>query len=273
MSNLIKRSLTGLLFSVTLLVTFIVSQYSMLAMVNTIAILCIIEYYNMAKHFEIKPQIASGLIIALTLINLSFFIAKRIIPLESLLLILPLLFLVFIIQLYLKHKKPIESIGFTFLPIIHVAIPLALLMGLGLLNGEYKYEIVVGLFILIWASDTFAYLVGVSIGRTPLFARISPKKSWEGFIGGAIATFVVSQYMASYWTILTQFDWGVLAALTVATGVWGDLVESMLKRAAGIKDSGNILPGHGGVLDRFDSFLFVIPFAFTYIYFSLVILN
>ena len=273
MSNLIKRSLTGLLFSVTLLVTFIASQYTMFAMVMAIAILCLIEYYNFAKHIEVRPQYVFGYFITVLLISVSFLIVKKIIPIESLFIFFPLLFFVFVFQLYHKHKKPIENIGFTFLPLIHVGIPMALMVVLGLITGEYNYQIMVGLLIMIWASDTFAYLVGVSIGRNPLFARISPKKSWEGFIGGAIATFVVSQYIASCWKILDSVDWGVLAILVSVTGVWGDLVESMFKRAVGVKDSGTILPGHGGVLDRFDSLFMVVPFAFTYIYFSLFGLN
>jgi phosphatidate cytidylyltransferase len=242
----------------------------MIAMIVLIAVLCITEYYNMAKMLELRPQYATGYFISLLLIGLSFLIAKGIIPFESSILVIPILFTVFIIQLYHKHKKPIDSIGFTFLPVIHVAIPLSLMVVIGLLQGEYNYQINVGLLLMIWANDTFAYLVGISIGRNPLFPRISPKKSWEGFIGGMLATFIASQYIASYWNILSPIDWGVLSFIISITGVWGDLVESMLKRSANIKDSGGILPGHGGVLDRFDSLLMVIPFAFAYIYFRLM---
>ncbi len=270
MSNLTKRSLTGLLFSMTLLVTFIASQYTMLAMVLVIAILCITEYYNMANILELRPQIATGYSISILIIGLSFLIIKNIIPFESAIILLPLFFAVFVVQLYHKHKKPVENIGFTFLPIIHIALPLALMVVLGLLTEEYDYRINVGLLLLIWANDTFAYLVGVSIGRTPLFPRISPKKSWEGFIGGMLAAFLASQYIAKHWTVLSPIDWGVLALIVSIVGTWGDLAESMLKRAANVKDSGGILPGHGGVLDRFDSLLMVVPFAFTYIYFVLM---
>lgn len=270
MSNLTKRSLTGLLFTLTLLVTFIASQYTMVAMVLLIAVLCITEYYNMAKMLELRPQIATGYSVSILVIGLSFLIVKKIIPFESAIILLPVLFTVFVVQLYHKHKKPIENIGFTFIPVIHIAVPLALMVVLALFGEEYDYQINVGLLLLIWASDTFAYLVGVSIGRTPLFPRISPKKSWEGFVGGMLASFVASQYIAKYWTILSPIDWGVLALIVSVVGTWGDLVESMMKREANLKDSGGILPGHGGVLDRFDSLFMVVPFAFSYIYFVLM---
>ncbi len=266
MRNLTKRSLTGLLFSVTLIVSFVASQYSMLAIIVLIAILCTSEYYNMAKHLEIKPQYATGHIISLLVIALSFLISKKIVPYECSVLLIPIISITFVIQLFNKHKKPAQNIGFTFLPILHVALPLSLIIIISYLGEYYDYQINLGILFMIWASDTFAYIVGITIGRTPLFPRISPKKSWEGFIGGMLATFVLSQIISGYWQILTPLQWGVLSVIVSIAGVWGDLVESMLKRSANIKDSGNILPGHGGVLDRFDSLLMVMPFAFIYVY-------
>lgn len=121
--------------------------------------------------------------------------------------------------------------------------------------------------LLIWTGDTFAYIVGMLIGRHKLFPRISPKKSWEGFIGGIIFCCGISQILAHYWDMLNPLQWGILAFIVVTTGVLGDLFESMLKREAEIKDSGKILPGHGGILDRFDSLFVVMPFAYTFIYF------
>ncbi|MGI6477897.1 MAG: phosphatidate cytidylyltransferase [Salinivirgaceae bacterium] len=266
MKNLTKRTLTGLVFTVTLIVAFVASQYSMLAMVVLIAILCISEHYGMAKAIEIRPLYAIGYTITLLIIALTFLISKDIIPPEISIVLIPLLSMAFIVQLYHKHKKPIENIGYTFLSIIHVAIPLSLLIVLSQLGETYDHQINLGIIFMIWASDTFAYLVGMAIGQNPLFYRISPKKSWEGFIGGLAAALVLSQIIAKYWIILTPLQWGVLSIIVSITGVWGDLVESMFKRAVNVKDSGNILPGHGGVLDRFDSLLMVMPFAFTYVY-------
>ena len=140
----------------------------------------------------------------------------------------------------------------------------SLLIVLSQLGETYDHQINLGIIFMIWASDTFAYLVGMAIGQNPLFTESLQNR--EGFIGGLAAALVLSQIIAKYWIILTPLQWGVLSIIVSITGVWGDLVESMFKRAVNVKDSGNILPGHGGVLDRFDSLLMVMPFAFTYVY-------
>ena len=137
----------------------------------------------------------------------------------------------------------------------------------------YYYWYPLSLFIFLWSSDTGAYCFGSLFGKHRLFPRISPKKSWEGSIGGAVVAIVASQIIATfipYTEQLTQLSsrlaWGGLAAIIVIFGTWGDLVESLLKRKLGIKDSGNIIPGHGGMLDRFDSSLMAIPAAVVYTY-------
>ncbi len=129
-------------------------------------------------------------------------------------------------------------------------------------NDEFAKYLIMGIFILIWVNDSFAYLVGRSIGRTKLFPAVSPKKTWEGTIGGLIFTLIAAYIMASYEPIVSKGQWVVLAAAIVVMGSLGDLVESKLKRAAGVKDSGAILPGHGGMLDRLDSLIFATPFAY-----------
>ena len=265
MKNLTKRTLTGLVFTVTLIVAFVASQYSMLAMVVLIAILCISEHYGMAKAIEIRPLYAIGYTITLLIIALTFLISKDIIPPEISIVLIPY-YQWLLLYSYTINTKTHRKYWIYFLSIIHVAIPLSLLIVLSQLGETYDHQINLGIIFMIWASDTFAYLVGMAIGQNPLFYRISPKKSWEGFIGGLAAALVLSQIIAKYWIILTPLQWGVLSIIVSITGVWGDLVESMFKRAVNVKDSGNILPGHGGVLDRFDSLLMVMPFAFTYVY-------
>lgn len=128
-------------------------------------------------------------------------------------------------------------------------------------NAFAKY-LIMGIFILIWVNDSFAYLVGKSIGRTKLFPAVSPKKTWEGTIGGFVFTMGAAYIMALYEPIVNPSQWMILAAVIVVTGSMGDLIESKLKRAAGVKDSGAILPGHGGMLDRLDSLVFAAPFAY-----------
>ncbi|HMB61748.1 MAG TPA: phosphatidate cytidylyltransferase [Eudoraea sp.] len=137
-------------------------------------------------------------------------------------------------------------------------------------NAFAKY-LIMGIFVLIWVNDSFAYLVGKSIGKSKLFPAVSPKKTWEGTIGGFIFTFTAAYIMAAYEPILKPAQWILLAIIIVLTGSLGDLIESKLKRAAGVKDSGAILPGHGGILDRLDSLVFAAPFAYlTLIIFSYV---
>lgn len=129
-------------------------------------------------------------------------------------------------------------------------------------DNEFAKYLIMGIFILIWVNDSFAYLVGKTIGRTKLFPAVSPKKTWEGTIGGFIFTIAAAYIMARYEPVLNPLQWVILAAVIVVTGSLGDLIESKLKRAAGVKDSGAILPGHGGMLDRLDSLVFAAPFAY-----------
>ena len=128
-------------------------------------------------------------------------------------------------------------------------------------NAFAKY-LIMGIFILIWVNDSFAYLVGKTLGKTKLFPAVSPKKTWEGTIGGFIFTLGAAYIMALYEPIVNPLQWVILAAVIVVTGSLGDLIESKFKRAAGVKDSGAILPGHGGMLDRLDSLVFAAPFAY-----------
>jgi len=267
MKNLIKRTLTGTIFSVTLLSAFILSPYSMIAMVVAIGALCLFEYYKIAKRLEIIPMVLPGIIVSITLLLFAFLTTSKIIPVESLFAFIPVIFFIFIISLYSTNKRPFENIAMTFFPIIHVIIPLMLLIALGFISGVYDYRPLVGILLLIWSNDVFAYLVGITLGKHPLFPKYSPKKSWEGFFGGLIFCGITSFLIALNWTIYSKLEWGILAIIVTVCGTFGDLFESLVKREVSLKDSGTILPGHGGVLDRFDSLLMVVPFAYTFIYF------
>ncbi len=129
-------------------------------------------------------------------------------------------------------------------------------------NDDFVKFLIIGIFLLIWVSDSFAYIVGRLLGRTKLFPRVSPKKTVEGALGGLVFALATAYLLAKYEPIITPWQWLVLAAIIVVAGGLGDLVESKLKRAAGVKDSGAILPGHGGMLDRLDSLVFAAPFAY-----------
>jgi len=201
-------------------------------------------------------------------VTLSCFFASGCITITWFWLIVPLISATFIAELYSKHDSPFQNIAITLFGTLYIAVPFSLLVLFGFpgqtLSG-YNPGLVIGFFFLLWANDTGAYLTGISIGKHPMFARISPKKSWEGFVGGLFFTLLVAFIISRYFIALDRTDWIVIAIIICIFGVWGDLIESMLKRSLHIKDSGKILPGHGGILDRFDSVLFAAPMVFVYL--------
>ena len=189
---------------------------------------------------------------------------------------------ILIAELYLKENNVLQNWAFTMMSQLYIALPLALLNTLSFIaisipgSGQaaaYSPVFTLSIFVFIWVGDSAAYIFGSWLGRHRLFPRISPKKSWEGCIGAFITTVAVSQIVATYsgafggaGTTANRLAWAGLAAVVTIFGTWGDLVESQMKRKLGIKDSGNILPGHGGMLDRFDSSLIAIPMSVVYIY-------
>ena len=169
----------------------------------------------------------------------------------------------FIMQLYDKAERPLEGWAYSFLGQIYVALPFALC---NILYFRFTPLIMLSLFVFIWVNDTGAYLVGCTIGKHRLFERISPKKSWEGFWGGLILAAATAFAASHFFDILNTWQWIGLALTCSIFGTWGDLCESLIKRSLGVKDSGNILPGHGGWLDRFDSVLLAAPAAILYLF-------
>jgi phosphatidate cytidylyltransferase len=171
-----------------------------------------------------------------------------------------------IIELYRNKAEPIKNIAICFFQILYIGLPFSLcnylIFPFG--NETFSSHILLSVFLLVWTNDSGAYAVGVKFGRRRLFERISPKKSWEGSIGGAFFTFLGAYVISIFFKELSLIEWmGFAAIITVFAG-YGDLVESMIKRSLKIKDSGNIIPGHGGFLDRFDAVLFAIPSIFIY---------
>lgn len=173
-------------------------------------------------------------------------------------------------QLFQKTENPFESIVYSLFAVLYVALPFCLLIHIVGGNNEVlplsQLHVAAIMFIFIWSNDSFAYLWGVSLGRHKLFPRISPKKSVEGFVGGLISTVILAFFIAQWIeTPLSAWQWVGAAVCIVLASTFGDLFESMLKRYAEVKDSGNLLPGHGGFLDRFDSVLFSIPTFYVYL--------
>ncbi|MCG3166473.1 MAG: hypothetical protein POELPBGB_02252 [Bacteroidia bacterium] len=227
------------------------------------------EFYRICENEKIYVQKRHGIFVGTGIFFITALISVDRSFLEYQLLVLPLMYAVFIRELFRNRENPFTNIGFTILGIIYIALPFTLLVYIVKpgLSGEYKPLILLGYFILIWVFDSGAYLVGVNFGKHKMFPSISPKKSWEGAIGGTIFMVMFAYLLSLYVDDLTFFDWAVIGLIVVVIGTIGDLVESLLKRSVGIKDSGNIMPGHGGMLDRFDSILISSPFVFVYLNF------
>lgn len=193
---------------------------------------------------------------------------------DSLVVFFPyLIFLIYcyIKELFGKHPNPIANLGAIMLSQMYVVLPLSLINVLAFTPFECYhseapyYAITLAIYIFIWVNDTGAYLSGITLGRHKMFPRISPKKSWEGAIGGALATTASAFIVAHFYTFMELWQWVGMALVVVVAGTFGDLTESMIKRQLDIKDSGHILPGHGGFLDRLDSMLFAIPAVVAYL--------
>ncbi len=174
-----------------------------------------------------------------------------------------LLFSLFSLELFLGSERPFPNIGNYLLGVLYIGIPLVLLIETAFWTGEYGPHRVFGLMWLVWTNDTAAYLIGSKLGRTPLYPRISPKKTWEGTVGGALCSLLMAWGLSLLIQEYTLAQWLAVATVVAVFGTIGDLVESMLKRSVAVKDSGNLFPGHGGFLDRFDAFLFVQPFVWV----------
>lgn len=265
MNNFLKRTLTAGAFVAVLLYCTFYSQLSFSILFFIITILGLWEFYILSEKGENKPQKIIG-----TITGASIFATTSLVCMgydyHLLIINIPILFLIFIIELYLKAANPFRNIAYTILGIVYVAIPFSLLNYLVTFTGKYNHELLFGFFFILWANDSGAYLAGSAFGKRKLFPRVSPGKSWEGSIGGAIASYIVVFIISKWYTGFSIIDWMAIAAILIVIGTLGDLVESLYKRSKNVKDSGTLLPGHGGILDRFDSLLMATPFVFTYLY-------
>lgn len=270
MSNFNERLLTGIIFVIVLLGSIYQSEIASSILFFVIILLCQREFYSFFKDSDIKPQRIVGILGGLGFFMASVIAFQANLSFNTLFLIIPLIFLVFVIELFRNRTQPIANIGFTILGIIYVSVPFTLLHQISYFNDgafgtDYNYEILIGYFFVLWANDTGAYLVGRKLGKTKLFERISPKKTWEGTMGGLFFGLLLGYVNSQIFDGLDTLTWMILAFIVVVFGSLGDLVESLFKRSLGIKDSGKILPGHGGVLDRFDGIFISAPMVYTFL--------
>jgi phosphatidate cytidylyltransferase len=265
-SNLTQRIVAAII-GVTIIVSGILySEYTFWFVFLFISIMTQYEFYKLVGLNGNLPLSIYGTICGVAINAFTFFIEKEVLPFRYYYWIIPLMATTFFIKLFKrKDPKPFENLGYTFLGLIYVALPFAMVNELAIERHHYKPLLMLGILIILWVNDSGAYFVGTILGRRKLFERISPKKTWEGFFGGAICSLLVALLFAKYYTPLDWWKWLVIAGIIVVTGTLGDLVESLFKRSIAIKDSGSVIPGHGGFLDRFDGLLLSMPFIITFL--------
>jgi phosphatidate cytidylyltransferase len=271
-NNLTQRLITALIGAAAIVFCIVYSEWTYFILFFAICLLTLLEFYALTGLDGMLPQKTFGTISGMIIFSLSFFIERGDISYRYYFLIFPMISCVYMIKLYKKfERKPFTNIAFTFLGLLYVAVPFALLNIAAYENGVYNFQIMFGCLFILWASDTGAYFAGTLFGKRKLFERISPKKSWEGFAGGAILALGFAYGLPYFFewigvmSFLTPVYWMIIGAIIIIGGTFGDLVESLLKRSIEIKDSGNSLPGHGGFLDRFDGLLISAPFIVAFL--------
>lgn len=267
--NLKIRTISAIVLFLVVLGAVFYSPYTLLGLLVLICILGMLEFFKLAQLTGAKPQEKWATVIGALCVLLAFFAKLNKVPWELVAGLIPALSMLFVLEIYRKTNTPFANIAWSVLGVFYIALPLALLAYIPVqpaVGGYLVYRpmMVFSILCIIWANDVGAYLVGIALGRHPLFPRISPKKTWEGFFGGKISAILVGVWM-SHLQGAPLWLWGGAAGVIVLSGVYGDLVESMFKRSLGIKDSGDIIPGHGGILDRFDALLLCLPFVFVYL--------
>lgn len=271
MKNLIIRALTGIIFVVVLISAIYIHLIFFLILFCIITGLTLWEFGGLVKHYEnANLQRTVNVLGGVYLFIATFVYANGLTDGKIFLPYLLFIMLTMIAELYYKAPNPINNWAFTLFAQVYCAGSFSILNFIGAEPGtpgvmSYTPLFIMAIFIFVWLDDTGAYLVGSLIGKHKLFERISPKKSWEGFFGGLILSLASSQAFAWFAPEINRMNWLGLAATVVLFGTWGDLIESLLKRTLGVKDSGNVLPGHGGMLDRFDSVMLAVPASYIYI--------
>ncbi len=273
MKDLVKRLITGIVFVVVLLLAITTNKYTLAGLFYVVSMAGLYEFFVLMEKVGFKPKKSIAMVVG----SLIYFIIAMYsfgdFSFAYLLFIYPLLVVLVALELFRRSESPVTNFAFSVMGILYVVIPLSILNffaydpmyynQMEINTNHYTSLLLVGFLVIQWANDTGAYVFGSLFGKHKLFERISPNKTWEGFYGGALLAVIVG-------IIFGQFDgnvfhWIIVALIIVVFGTLGDLTESQIKRSCGVKDSGNILPGHGGVLDRFDGVLFSAPFVLAYL--------
>jgi len=267
-NNLATRSLTAVFFVVVMVGSVLLGQNVFSILLFIITILSLNEFISIVSDEKIQPALWTTLLTGGITYSILALNAMGLAEARFLFSIIPFIFLLFLVELWRNKPNPFINIAISLVGIIYISLPFGLMMYFFdpvILSGPSHYGIVLGFLLILWLNDTGAYFVGSLIGKNKLFERISPGKTWEGSTGGALFALITAWGLSFVFPQLHLSQWMILSIIIVITGTLGDLVESMLKRSLGIKDSGNILPGHGGMLDRFDAVMLSAPFVFVYL--------
>ena len=277
MKNFIVRTITSVFFVAAIVSCFLRPE----AMIFLFALVTGMTIWGGDHPIDNRNRVSVNRMIS-TVAGVYFFLAMAgfcsgITPSSVFVPYLVTLIYLMVAELYLKQEDPVHDWAYTMMSQLYIALPLSLLNVLAFQSDasgiHFVWSIPLSVFVFLWINDAGAYICGSLLGKHKLFPRISPGKSWEGSIGGGILVIIVA-VLVWYLSVqyaqnplgLTAIEWAGLGLVVVVFGTWGDLVESLFKRTLGIKDSGHILPGHGGMLDRFDSTLMAVPAAVVYLY-------
>lgn len=263
--NFIQRTISGAIFVAIVIASILLSPYTFAVTFVVITALALHEFYKLThKPGEVDVNLTVGVIGGVILFVSSFLYANKVVTFP----VYPIygfyVLAVLIAELFRKKNNPVNNWAYFVLGQIYIALPFSLLNFILFISG-YQPILLMAVFITIWVNDTGAYVSGMTFGKHKMFERISPKKTWEGFIGGAIAAILSGYIFSRFIPDISLIQWLIFSELVVIFGTLGDLSESLVKRTEHVKDSGNVIPGHGGILDRFDSMLMAAPVIFIYL--------
>ena len=266
MSNFYKRIVSGIVYVCIFLFAILFSKETYISLITFFSAISLWEFARIVKVKNIIPYIF------LLLLTLSVFIENEIISSNVIAALLGYTIFnlsLLLVDLFSKEFKKRNTFSKVFLQVKYVVLPFFFLILLPFVKGIYHPNLIICTILIIWTNDSFAFLVGKNFGKRKLFERISPKKTIEGFIGGVVFSIILGGVIGYFSEEFSVFNWIIIAIIISVFGTLGDLVESKFKREANIKDSGTIMPGHGGLLDRLDSLFFLTPFVYLYIHFLL----
>jgi len=267
--------ITATFFVLAMLIGIFASAQTFIILFGIINLLCLWEFFTLllpTKSWTAIVRLFIGMVRGALPYVMTASLYLGLVELQDtnflgiLIYILPPFFMLFLFELYTGADQPFLFMAYIVLGLFYIGLPYSLAICLAFPNLEYQFEIILGIILLVWTNDTAAYFAGSKYGATPLLPRVSPKKTWEGTLGGMSVTLLISIPVSFVFPIFPYKHWFLFAIFIPILGTLGDLAESMLKRSVHTKDTGQLLPGHGGMLDRFDAFIFILPYATLYLY-------